>query len=123
MSGASLRRHNTEAYYQSEKEAGNTKDLRAEPTIWEGQHWVMIRNRFPYDSIYRQHDMLIPRRDFGMAKDMSEEEYTELRDTLDSPLCEPYHIFFENSPARRSNKALFHLHLAAFYDSREEFQL
>lgn len=121
--GASLRRTSSEAYYQSEKELGNTKDLRAEPVIWESEHWLMIANRFPYDSVFKRHDMLIPKRDFAMANEMTEQEYDDLRDTLDSVVCEPYHLFFENSSHRRSNKSLFHLHLATYYDSREEFQL
>ncbi len=121
--GASLRRETSEAHYQYEKELGRTKDLRSEPTVWEGEHWVMIPNRYPYDGVFQQHDLLLPKRDFAHARDMTTEEYGELRNILDSDIGANYHIFFENSMHRRSHKGLFHLHLGAFYETREEFGL
>lgn len=116
-----LRRVESEEYYQYAKQNGIAGPLRDEPVVQEFNHWALIANRFPYDAVFTQHDMLIPKRDFAYAREMNRRESKELRDILDGPIGAVYHLFFENTVARRSNLTLYHLHLAKFYSSREEF--
>ncbi len=117
---ASMRRLESEANYQQSKLRGETSSLRGELVLQEFDCWLLIANRFPYDGIFKQHDMLIPKRDFATYAKANAMEKMELREIIDSDVCEPYDLVFENFMSRRSNRDLYHIHLAAYLNSRDE---
>lgn len=119
----SLRTLVTETLYREHKIAGLTLGLRDEPVLLASNHWNLIKNRYPYDGVFAEHDMLIPTRDFAFGHEMTADEFKALRKLLASKFCEKYDIFFENSLNRRSERGLYHLHLACYYPKREDFKL
>lgn len=117
----SLRTDRGERYYQRAKKAGLTRPLEEEKVLLNFKYWKVIENRFPYDSCFQTHHMLIPKRKFSRRFQMTDDELDELDFFIDTYAEEHYDIVFENMMKRRSIAGLFHLHLAKYYDTREEF--
>lgn len=118
----SARREESELAYQVAKVLGNTMPLEQEPHIGEYQYWILIKNRFPYDLLYKEHDMLIPRSGVANRINLNVNEILELNIILDT-LDENYDLVFENFKHRRSVLGLFHLHLARLHKSRQDIKL
>lgn len=116
----SLRKSESEAHYQDQKKRGLTVPLLEEKVLIRYKHWVVIANRFPYDLIFREHDMIVPRRKFASREEMSHAEWFELNELL-GDLVHQYDLFFENLGARRSISDHYHLHLAN-YVRREDIE-
>lgn len=85
-------------------------DLSQENIIHEGKYWVVIPNDFPYDQIFQKHDLLIPKRIFPFASDMTQEEFDELQ-RLKIDLDTHYDAVLENLYEGRSVHKHFHLQL------------
>lgn len=118
----SARRHQSEIAYQDAKTSGSTVPLDQEPHLLDYKHWYVIKNRFPYDMVFAEHDMLLPRSGAADRKDLKLVEFVELQHILDD-LHTSYDLVFENFTHRRSVLSLYHLHLARYHSSREAMQL
>lgn len=112
----SLRYPETEELYQREREAGLLKLLSEEPALYEWEYWRLITNRFPYDSIFKTHHMLIPKRDLTEAWQLDPAERHEFNQLLQYFIHPTYHMWFVNCPGRRSMPTLYHVHLGIFKD-------
>lgn len=119
MSG---RRRQSEVNYQEAKLSGGTVPLDQETRLIEWKHWYLIANRFSYDMIYTEHDMLLPKRGFANRMDMTLMEYIELNEIIEE-LNNQYDLYFENFNHRRSVLGLFHLHFARYHKTRKEVKL
>lgn len=109
----------TEQIYQDAKARGDVKPLELEDSIRQWEHWRLVNNRFPYDSIYKVHHMLLPKRAAVAHRwDLNTEEKTELEIILREFVYQDYDLWFENCPKRRSVLALYHLHVAVYKDER-----
>lgn len=121
MPKATLRRQSSEDYYAAEKAAGRTNRLRDEPELQSHRYWAIIRARFPYDSVFQRHDLIIPKRDFALGTEMNAAEWRELQMLIQAQDFQvAYDLVFENTMPRRTEQALYHLHAAKYYATREE---
>ena len=118
----SARRRASELTYQAAKLAGGTVPLDQEPHLLDFDHWYLIKNRFPYDMIFAEHDMLIPRSGAANREELTIAEGLELSQILND-LESSYDLYFENYSHRRSVGSLYHLHFARYYHKRELMQL
>lgn len=109
----SMRTEKGEQEYQAAKREGRTIPLISEPSKHTFHYWKLIANRFPYDKIFRTHDMLVPLREFSRRSEMTPDEEQALKDALNY-LDPHYDLHFENFSHRRSVKGHFHIHLASF---------
>lgn len=116
----SLRKSESEAHYQDQKKRGLTVPLLEEKVLIRYKHWVVIANRFPYDLIFREHDMIVPRREFANRAEMTFDELSELWAIIDE-LVNQYDLVFENLGGRRSIANHYHVHLAN-YIRREDIE-
>lgn len=94
-------------------ESGNRYlDWTQEQPIREYEHWVIIPNRYPYDAIFVQHDLLIPKRHFSFIREATNEErheYYRIKKELDGEGV--YESIIENFSNSRSVQKHFHAHL------------
>lgn len=118
----SLRTLKSELQYQADKATGSTRPLDQEPHIIDYEYWYIIKNRYPYDTAFCEHDMILPRRIFATRRDISVAEAIEL-DTILDDLKHQYDIVFENLPHRRSVLTHYHLHLGLYHKTREAMTL
>ena len=118
----SLRTLSSEQQYQADKAAGNTVPLDQEPHIIDFKHWYVIKNRYPYNTAFCEHDMILPRRVFATRGEISIAEAIEL-DTILDDLKHQYDVVFENLPHRRSVLTHYHLHLGRYHKTREDMSL
>ena len=117
-----LRKTASEIAYENAKYTGTLKPLSQEVAIRTYTYWKLIKNRFPYDAVFKQHDMLIPKRTFEHRKSMSLAEQSELMNIIEI-LEGDYDVMFENMPSKKSIKTLFHIHLAVYVDNRKDMSL
>jgi diadenosine tetraphosphate (Ap4A) HIT family hydrolase len=120
MSG---RRNNSEVAYQQAKIDQTTLPLHEEPSLKSWEHWRLIANRFPYDIIYKDHKMLLPIRQVSSWSDLTEDEQAEFWLIIDTFVEPDYDLWFVNTNKRRSILSHFHVHLATYYDKRDEMRL
>lgn len=119
---ATMRTAKMEERYQNAKLMGTTAPLHLEPHIYDWRHWYGIANRFPYDMVFREHDMILPRREVATREQLNMAELTELQEIL-REMGAYYDIVFENFMHKRSNQSLYHIHVARFYEKREQFKI
>jgi len=120
----SLRTVNGELHYQLAKIDKTTLPLELEPALQIFKYWRVINNRFPYDISFKMHHMLVPRRgDVADRWDLNDNEKAEFETILKDYVYPNYDLWFENCPKRRSVRAFYHVHLATYYDNREDMQL
>lgn len=119
----SLRTAASEEAYRMARLRGDLKQLHEEDLVVAFKHWGIIRNNFPYDSAYKQCDMLIPIRIVPTYSKLRWYERRELRKILDTYCQEHYDQVTENMAVRRSVLSIWHLHLLKFVDSRKEFKV
>jgi len=100
--------------YREEKGADYSEkfafNLEEENILHAGDYWVVIPNDFPYDKVFEKHDLLVPKRVFAYASDMTKEEFDELQQ-LKLDLDEDYDSILENLYETRSVHKHFHLQL------------
>jgi len=118
----SVRRLESEQAYQRAKHQGVIRPLNEEPVLINYKHWFLIANRFPYDMIYAEHDLLVCKRQVARRDDLSIAELIELNEAINE-LENQYHLIFENTMSRRSIKNHYHLHLARYVDDRSKITL
>lgn len=56
-----LRTEETEARYQQDIKDGKTKDIWEEELVHEDKFYRVVKNRYPYDRIAREHYLLLTR--------------------------------------------------------------
>lgn len=117
----SLRKRESEIAYQEAKKAGDTVPLELEPSLRMWRHWRLIDNRFPYDSAFVTHHMLVPNRG-GVANrwDLNAVEKAEFESILHGFVYPTYDLWFENTPHRRSVATLYHVHLGKYKEAHSE---
>lgn len=115
----SLRTAEAEQAYQDAKVAKKTIPLELEPALKKWEHWRLIDNRFPYDSCFKTHHMLLPKR-AGITDrwHLNDEEKHELEIILKEFVYPEYDLWFENCPKRRSVTVMYHLHLGTYKEER-----
>lgn len=119
----SARTDASEADYQAAKEAKNLQPLSQVPPIKEWKHWKLIPNQFPYDGIFRRHNMLVPKRQFADRTQMRMTEWSELQGIYRDYIEKHYDLILENTHKKRSVMSLYHIHVANYYRTREESAL
>lgn len=61
----------------------NRKPLEELPSINEWTHWRLVKNEFPYDTVFDKHDLLILNRKVESIFDLTKEEKDELEFIVD----------------------------------------
>jgi hypothetical protein len=98
-----------------------TFDFTEETIIREFTHWVIIKNRFPYDNVAKVNDMLVSRKPIGRHYDGTEEEEREYHDILKLLAQEDYYdALIENFPSTKSVKKFAHTHLIIWSNSKKK---
>lgn len=110
--------------YQRAKDEGGSVPLELAPSIRTWEHWRLIENNFPYGVLYKEHQMLLPKR-AGVAErfDLNDAEKQEFEQILKNFVYPEYDVWFENCPKRRSMNHIYHVHVASYYDSRGSMSL
>jgi len=90
-------------------------DWEKEVAIQEWNNWVLLSNRFPYDKIFLQHDILLPKKRVAFIRQMSKDvldEYFLVKKEIDEE--QNYNSIVENFSTSRSVKQHFHAHLVVW---------
>lgn len=95
--------------YRTNKPAEAPCPLCAAEAIKTFTYWKIIPNRFPYDRIAREHDMIVPLRHVTEDK-LSEKERTELT-AVKRDYLQRYDYFIEATSKTKSIPEHFHIHL------------
>lgn len=75
------------------------------------KYWKIIKNRFPYDRIAREHNMILPIRHI-IEDDLNQKELDELRTIKNNYIKdENYNYIIEATINTKSQPGHFHLHL------------
>ncbi len=122
MLPVTLRTEKEEREYQRAKELGSLLPLHQEKRIHDFKYWFIVENRFPYDMVFKTHDMLLPMRKVCVRAELNPEEKAELETILEYYVEPRYDLFFENTQKRRSVMAHYHIHLASYVNERDEFK-
>ena len=77
--------------------------------------WKLIVNKYPYDKIAKQHDMLLPLRHTTQAG-LTQEELEELSELKYSYINDNYEFLIEATPHKQSVPSHFHLHAIVSLD-------
>ena len=117
----SARSMEAETSYQLAKEIGVLKPLDQEPRLIQYKHWYLIANRFPIrHDIWKCMTCLCP-SGAATRHELTAAALVNYKEILDE-LSNQYDLVFENFAHRRSVLTLYHLHLARYYKTREEFK-
>lgn len=120
----SLRTAQGEIAYQIAKHDGKSlRKLSDEPAIQTWEHWRLIGNRFPYGVAYREHHMLVPKREVADMVDLTEAEMMEFYNIIADFVTPNYDLWFVNTHKRRSILAHFHVHCASYFEDRGQMRL
>lgn len=115
----SLRTTEGEQFYADQKMSNNLKALADEPSLIDYKYWRVINNRFPYNAVLAEHNLLIPRRVVAERAELNLQEVHELAEILDE-LKNNYDFVMENFPHKRSVLYHYHLHLGLYKDKRSD---
>ena len=115
----SPRKPETEAQYQTFKKQKQSAgadlaafNLAEETVVREFTHWLIIKNRFPYDNMTSVNDMLVPKRAFADYYTASNEEREEYHEIIKQLVAEDYYdALVENFPRSKSVTRHNHVHL------------
>lgn len=77
--------------------------------------WKIIPDKFPYDRIAKQHDLLVPKR-HAVEGELTEEEKKEFFDLKQHYLNTHYEILIETAPHLKSVPSHHHVHLIVIKD-------
>ena len=96
-------------------------NLDDEELIKEFDHWLIIKNRFPYDNMTSVNHMLVPKRqidDFAKTNELERDEHEDIRRMLIED--EYYDAIVENLPRSKSVSRHAHLHLVRWKYTNED---
>ena len=89
-----------------------------ETVVAEYTHWLIIKNRFPYDTMVRVNDMLVSKRAVSTFRELSEVELAEYQVILDELSDSgPYDARIENFPKVQSVSKHVHVHLVCWHNT------
>lgn len=116
--------HTKEAYELFKKELNGDQDrlhsfdFSQEKVIRTFKHWIIIENRFPYDTITRTNHMLVSLRPLLSHYEGTQEEQEEYH-TILKLLAEEgfYDAMIENFPKIKSVKKFVHIHLIQWHNT------
>ena len=120
----SLRRTNTEIKYQVAKENGTLRGFEKSRHLQDFVYFYIVKNAFPYDSVFALSDMLISRRKFAHVWEMNvleHEEYMSILERLNRSGI--YSVVMDNFDNGRSVPGHFHVHLLRYINNREDIIL
>lgn len=118
-----LRRKKSETAYQKAKSDGKTHSLTEISSIQEWSYWRLVLNEFPYDMAFKTHHMLLPKREFAERFNLHTSERLEFEQILKNFVYPNYDLWFENTPKRRSDSIIYHIHLVSYVDDRKDMDL
>jgi diadenosine tetraphosphate (Ap4A) HIT family hydrolase len=81
------------------------------PSIKEFEHWRIIDNKFPYDTIAETHHMLVPKRQITEWIDIEIDEMSEWERIIMYEIPQKYDMWLMNTPKAQSVKDWLHFHL------------
>ncbi len=106
-----MRTEETERRYQEMKDRGELEGVcalcRVEPTRLY-TNWKIIPNEYPYDKVFKHHDMVVPLRH---TAELNDEEKAELEIIRNTYINENYRYVLEATNRTKSIPAHYHLHL------------
>jgi len=76
--------------------------------IEEFNHWILLKNKFPYNKVFKNHCLLSPKAHIKEFKDLYKDEITELNELLEEL---DYDMCILNKKKKRSVPEHFHYHL------------
>ncbi len=117
----------TEEKYQDFKkqhkdnpEALELFDFKQETIIRDFTHWMIIKNRFPYDRMARINHMLVSKQPLRTQYDASTEARNELITIMKLLEKEAYYdAYLENFPKTKSVKQHVHIHLICWHNTQQ----
>ena len=81
-------------------------------TIQEFTHFVLMRNKFPYDRYFTKSDMIVSKRHVTELE-LNQEERAELSE-IKKTLSDSYDSLIEHLPKQKSIPGHYHLHVIEF---------
>ena len=122
------RQQHTEAAYQAFKQEHKDDtdvlqsfDFSKETIIREFEHWLIIKKRFPYDTMARTNDMLVSKRPLVSHYNGTEAEQAEYHKILQRIAEEGfYDALIENFPKVKSVKKYAHTHLVQWNNTTHQ---
>lgn len=89
-----------------------------ETLLREFTHWVIIKNRFPYDTMVHVNDLLVLKRPVATRHELTDSEAAEYQVIMDILTQEDYYdAVIENFPRVKSVKKHIHVHLVCWHQS------
>jgi len=83
--------------------------------IAEYKHWVLLKNKFPYDAVYKNHNMLVVKRHIKTLSEQTPEEQAEFNKIVDEKKDEAKHqLLMLNAEVRRTIPEHLHFHLVDY---------
>lgn len=80
--------------------------------IKEYDHWILLKNKFPYDAYYKNHRLLATKRHIKYLSELTREEQAEFNKLIDKNEGEiKYQLKMFNAEERRSIPRHLHFHL------------
>lgn len=117
--GTYLRTDETWQKYQNEPKKNSGEcfmcDLDYVVIVKEFNHWVVIENNYPYDTVASTHHLLIPKRHFPFIDNATPDELDELyqlKHQFDKEAF--YDCFIENFSVGKSQPQHIHYHLVTW---------
>ena len=77
------------------------------------EHWILMKNKFPYDRYFTKSDMLVTKRHVP-DDNLSEAEEAELMHLKHQVLCSDYDSIIEHMSLNKSIPEHTHLHLVEY---------
>lgn len=120
------RKETEEAYQQFKQQAAhnpdtlNTFDFAQETILREYEHWLIIKNRFPYDGMTRRNDLLVSRTPLETlyhAPAAQQEEYHRIIQELAQEGL--YDALIENFPRTKTVTRFVHIHLIQWHNTAD----
>jgi len=81
-------------------------------TLQEFSHFVLMKNKFPYDRYFTKSDMIVAKRHVTELE-LNQEERTELAE-IKKVLSDSYDSLIEHLPKQKSIPGHYHLHVIEF---------
>lgn len=100
-------------YFADLEKRKGVKNMLHMEALWQGEHWFIARNEYPYDRVAAKHDLLIPIRVFAEGDEMTIPEIVELN-VIKRKLAGDYDSVMENTHRRRTVRGHYHLHLIKY---------
>lgn len=121
---ATLRSKEDKAAYTDylQKNDSNSETLSHLPSLYEWEHWRLVKNTFPYSKIAAKHDMLLPKIPVRAMRDLSPDAYAELLNIKDKLTAAKTYNFFLETMKGRSIQGILHFHLITIYERDEDFK-